>query len=87
MLRLEDRVEDAITLRPTTGHPVHHPWLADLHQAVGLIPLVPLLHYEDLDDDPGPALPLHGLPPGLRIDHPGGPSVVLLPDERGNRSE
>ena len=58
---------------------LHHQHPADLHQEGGPILLVPLLHLEDL----GLAIPLHGLPPGLRIDHPGGPSVVLSPDERG----
>ena len=80
MLRLEDRVEDAIILWPKTHH--LHPAVLH-HQAGRPIPLVPLLHLEDL----GLVIPLHGLPPGLRIVHPGGPSVVLSPIERGNRSE
>ena len=59
---------------------------AVLHQAVALVwSNVPLLHLQV--EDLGLATLLHGLPPGLRIVHPGGPSVVLSPVERGNRSE
>ena len=60
-----------IILRPSNIN-----YNAVLHQAEDPVRPTPLLHLEDL----GLVIPHHGLPPGLRIVHPGGPSVVLLPD-------